>query len=401
MRTFAKVLAVTAVAAIAVTGCGRSNTSTGGGGATTPAVGPVSGVSSVPGASEAAGGSGGAGASDASGAAGGSGGSTFPADALIGVALPQKTSENWVLAENLFKTDLAAAGFKADVQFANGGVSEQQNQIQAMVTKGAKVIVVGAIDGSQLGSQLKSAKDSGATVIAYDRLLKNTDAVDYYIAYDNFKVGVLQGTALLEGMAKKKPKGPYNIELFAGSPDDANAQVFFDGAMSILKPKIDDGTLKVTSGQKGFQQVVTQGWKAENAQKRMDTLLTGNYTSAALDGVLSPNDTLARAIITSVKAAGKPVPVVTGQDSEVESVKSIMAGEQYSTINKDTRNLVKDTITMLTTLQKGGKPDINDAKSYNNGVKVVPAHLLPPQIVTKANAKEAYANDPTLSPLTK
>ena len=165
-------------------------------------------------------------------------------------------------------------------------------------------------------------------------------------------------------------------------------------------PFTTDGTLVVTSKQTDFQQVVTQGWKAENAQKRMDTLLTASYTSATLDGVLSPNDTLGRAIITSVKAAGKPVPVVTGQDSEVESVKSIMAGEQYSTINKDTRNLVKDTITMLTALQKGQKPKVTDEKSYNNGVKVVPANLLAPVIVTKENAKEAYANDPTLSKVT-
>ena len=367
MRPFAKVLAVTSVAALAMTGCARANdtASTGGSGAT-----------------------------------GGSSASGFAADATIGVALPQKTSENWVLAESLFNTQLAAAGFKADVQFANGGVSEQQNQIQAMITKGAKVIVVGAIDGSQLGTQLKAAKDAGAQVIAYDRLVKNTDAVDYYVAYDNRKVGQLQGQALLDGMAKKKPNGPYNIELFAGSPDDANAQVFFDGAMDVLKPKIADGTLVVTSKQADFQQVVTQGWKAENAQKRMDTLLTASYTSATLDGVLSPNDTLGRAIITSVKAAGKPVPVVTGQDSEVESVKSIMAGEQYSTINKDTRNLVKDTITMLTALQKGQKPKVTDEKSYNNGVKVVPANLLAPVIVTKENAKEAYANDPTLSKVT-
>ncbi len=167
----------------------------------------------------------------------------------IGVALPQKTSENWVLAEKLFNDGLNGAGFKADVQFANGGVSEQQNQISAMVTKGAKVIIVGAIDGAQLGTQLKQAKDAGATVIAYDRLLLNTANVDYYVAYDNFKVGVLQGQALLDGMKAKKPTGPYNIELFAGSPDDANAKVFFDGAMSVLKPKIDDGTLKVVSGQ--------------------------------------------------------------------------------------------------------------------------------------------------------
>jgi putative multiple sugar transport system substrate-binding protein len=368
MRTFTKVLGVTAVAALVLTGCGRSSDT----GTTTP------------------------GASN-----GGSAAAGFPANAVIGIALPQKTSENWVLAEQLFKDGLSSAGFQGDVQFANGGVSEQQNQISAMVTKGAKVIVVGAIDGSQLGTQLKAAKDSGATVIAYDRLVKNTNAVDYYVAYDNFKVGELQGQALLDGMVKKKPNGPYNIELFAGSPDDANAQVFFDGAMKVLTPKIDDGTLKVVSGQKDFNQVVTQGWKAENAQKRMDTLLSANYTSAALDGVLSPNDTLARAILTSVGDANKPLPIVTGQDSEVESVKSIMAGQQYSTINKDTRNLVKETIAMVTALQKGQAPTVNDTKSYNNGVKVVPANLLPPVIVTKENAAEAYANDPTLSALTK
>ncbi|WP_332761111.1 sugar-binding protein [Pseudarthrobacter sp.] len=325
----------------------------------------------------------------------------FEKNSSIGVALPQKTSENWVLAEKLFNDGLSSAGFKPDVQFANGGVSEQQNQISAMITKGAKVIIVGAIDGAQLGTQLKQAKDSGATIIAYDRLLLNTENVDYYVAYDNFKVGVLQGQALLDGMKAKKPTGPYNIELFAGSPDDANAKVFFDGAMSILKPKIDDGTLKVLSGQASFEQAVTQGWKAENAQRRADTLLTGSYGSASLDGVLSPNDTLARAVLTSVKAAGKPLPIITGQDSEVESVKSILAGEQYSTINKDTRKLVEHAIVMVKDLQAGKKPEINDDKSYNNTVKTVPAFLLPPVIVTAANVKTAYVDDPVLGPLTK
>ncbi|KRE71800.1 substrate-binding domain-containing protein [Arthrobacter sp. Soil762] len=325
----------------------------------------------------------------------------FEKNSSIGVALPQKTSENWVLAEKLFNDGLSSAGFKPDVQFANGGVSEQQNQISAMITKGAKVIIVGAIDGAQLGTQLKQAKDSGATIIAYDRLLLNTENVDYYVAYDNFKVGVLQGQALLDGMKTKKPTGPYNIELFAGSPDDANAKVFFDGAMSILKPKIDDGTLKVLSGQASFEQAVTQGWKAENAQRRADTLLTGSYGTASLDGVLSPNDTLARAVLTSVKAAGKPLPIITGQDSEVESVKSILAGEQYSTINKDTRKLVEHAIVMVKDLQAGKTPEINDDKSYNNTVKTVPAFLLPPVIVTAANVKTAYADDPVLGPLTK
>ena len=407
MRSLTKVLAVTAAAGLALTGCGRSDDSN-------------------------------SSASTGSSASTSTGASGFAADSVIGVSLPQKTSENWVLAEKLFNDGLSGAGFKQSVQFANGGVTEQQNQIDAMITQGAKVLVadlnaekgealaneiggafasvdvtlalagaavllvVGAIDGGQLGSQLKAAKDKGITVIAYDRLLTNTADVDYYVAFDNFKVGVLQGTALLEGMAKKKPNGPYNIELFAGSPDDNNAKVFFEGAMSVLQPKIDDGTLKVVSGQTTFEQAVTQGWKAENAQNRMDTLLAGSYTgSTVLDGVLSPNDTLARAILTSVDAAGKAIPVVTGQDSEVESIKSIMAGKQYSTINKDTRKLVAATIDMVKALQAGQKPTVTDDKSYNNGVKVVPANLLTPVIATKENAAEVYKDDPTLGPLTK
>ena len=320
----------------------------------------------------------------------------FAPNALIGVALPQKTSENWVLAQSLFQNDLQAAGFKFDVQFANGGVPEQENQIQTMVTKGARVLIVGAIDGSQLGAQLTEAKQAGATVIAYDRLLRNTAAVDYYLAYDNFKVGELQGQALLEGLAKRKGPGPWNIELIAGSPDDANSQVFFDGAMSVLKPRIADGTLSVRSGQITFAQAATQGWKAENAQKRMDTILAGTYPTRDLQGILAPNDTLARAALTAAKAAGKQPPVVTGQDSEVESVKSILRGEQYSTINKDTTALVRHAILMVTDLQQGRAPEVNDTHSYYNGVKVVPAYLLVPRIVTLENVREAYANDPVL-----
>jgi putative multiple sugar transport system substrate-binding protein len=336
--------------------------------------------------------------------AGASATSGFGNDALIGVALPSKTSENWVLAGDLFTNGLKDAGFKSDVQYAaaSGTVADQQSQIQAMVTKGAKVIIIGAADGSQLSTQVEAAQAAGIKVIAYDRLIKNTKAVDYYVAYDNFKVGQLQGQALLDGMKAKKATGPYTIEVFAGSPDDANSQVFFNGAMDVLKPAITAGTVVVGSGQADFKQATTDGWKAENAQRRMDSLMTSTYSSGkTLDGVLSPNDTLARAIITSIKGAGKAVPIVTGQDSEVESVKSIMAGEQYSTINKDTRNLVKQAVQMVKDLGSGKAPEVNDTKSYDNGQKVVPSYLLPPQIVTKANAAQSYANDPLLAPLTK
>ncbi|PJJ71062.1 putative multiple sugar transport system substrate-binding protein [Diaminobutyricimonas aerilata] len=328
----------------------------------------------------------------------------FAADSSIGVALPDKTSENWVLAGDLFTEGLEEAGFKADVQYApaNNTVPEQQNQISSMVTNGAKVIIIGAKDSAQLSAQVEQAKQSGAVVIAYDRLITNTEAVDYYLAFDNFKVGQLQGQALLDGLAEKYPDADtYNIELFAGSPDDNNAKVFFDGAMEVLQPKIDDGTLNVVSGQTGFEQVVTQGWLAQNAQSRMDTVLAGNYTGTELHGVLSPNDTLARAIIESTRAAGKPLPVVTGQDSEVESVKSIVAGEQYMTIYKDTRALVQAAIDMVKTLQAGDEPEVNDTETYDNGVKVVPSFLLDPVVVTKENAADAYADNDTLSALTK
>lgn len=328
----------------------------------------------------------------------------FAADATIGVALPDKTSENWVLAGQLFTDGLKKAGFKPDVQYApaSNTVAEQQNQIQAMVTGGAKVIIIGAKDGKQLATQVEAAKDAGVTVIAYDRLIENTKAVDYYVAFDNFKVGQLQGQALLDGLAERAGhEAPYNIELFSGSPDDANSAVFFNGAMDVLQPKIDDGTLKVVSGQTEIAQTATEGWKAENAQRRMDSLLTSTYSSETLDGVLSPNDTLARAIITSVQQAGKPVPVVTGQDSEVESVKSIMEGIQYSTINKDTTLLVEQSIKMVGQLQKGEEVDVNDTEQYDNGAKVVPAYLLDPIIVTKENAAEAYANVPSLLEIVK
>ncbi|MEV8336921.1 sugar-binding protein [Leucobacter sp. NPDC077196] len=344
--------------------------------------------------SERAGDTGGSG--DTDGAATSTG---FEAGSTIGVALPDKTSENWVLAGKLFTDGLEEAGYKADVQYApaSNTVAEQQNQIQAMVTGGAKVIVVGAKDGKQLATQVQAAKDAGATVIAYDRLIENTDALDYYVAFDNFKVGQLQGQALLDGLEERTDHdAPYNVELFSGSTDDANSAVFFNGAMDVLQPKIDDGTLVVGSGQTDIQQTATAGWKAENAQSRMDTILTSAYSDTDVDGVLSPNDTLARAVLTSVEQAGKPLPVVTGQDSEVESVRSIMEGKQYSTINKDTALLVEQTIKMIGQLQQGEEVDVNDTDQYDNGSKVVPAYLLDPVIVTQENAADSYQNVPNL-----
>jgi len=325
----------------------------------------------------------------------------FKAGSTIGVALPDKTSENWVLAGKLFTDDLTKAGFKADVQYAPSAntASEQASQISTMNTKGAKVLIIGAFDGKQLGAQVKTAHDNGAAVIAYDRIIQDSPNVDYYIAYDNEKVGELQGQALLDGMKARFPDAKtYNIELFSGASTDPNAAVFFNGAMKILQPKIADGTLKVVSGETEVGKTQTTGWLAANAQTRMDTLLAGHYSGTVLNGVLSPNDTLARAIITSIHAAGKdtPVqPVVTGQDSEAASIPLIMSGVQYSTINKDTTKLVEQAVAMVKELAAGKKATTNSGTTDNGSVKV-PTYYLPPELVTKDNAAKSYANNPTL-----
>ena len=337
----------------------------------------------------------------AGGAAASSGSAAgFPKGSLIGVALPQKTSQNWVDAQSSFPKLIKAAGFTSQVQFANSGVAEQQSQISALITRGAKVLVVGAIDGSQLGNQLAAARAKGIKVISYDRLVTNTPNVDYWVTFNPEKVGELQGTSLLKGLAAEvKHKAPYNVELFAGSPDDANAKTFFSGAMKILQPKIDDGTLKVQSGQETFQKVATQGWLPNNAQSRMDSILTAHYSKNTLDGVLSPNDTIARALITSIQNAKKPVPPMTGQDADPDSIKLIAQGVQYSTIDKATATQVGATVTMIKQLAAGQTPTgING--SSPNGKKNVPTQLLTPILVTKDNAAAVFKSDPVREPLT-
>ena len=330
-------------------------------------------------------------------------------DLKIGIALPQKTSQNWVEAEGMFTENCESSGVECIIQFANSGAAEQQNQIATMIENGVNALIIGAVDGSQLGTQLAQAKAAGIPIIAYDRLLTNTTDIDYYIAYDNFQVGELQGQALLEGLEKiKTGKDKWTIELIAGSPDDANSLKFFDGAMSVLTPKIDDGTLSIPSGQKEFNQVSTQGWDPKNVQTRMDTILSANYSGDdVMDGVLSPNDTLGRAAITSVEQAGKDLPVVTGQDSEDESVTWVTQGKQYSTIYKDTRTLVEASLALAIDAASGNDaPDvagatINDTDYESQEGNPVVSYLLTPQIVTADNAADVYANDETRLELVK
>jgi len=327
----------------------------------------------------------------------------FEEGSVIGVALPDKTSENWTIAGEIFTESLTEAGYEPNVQYAGSTspVPDQQAQISAMIQDGAKVIVIGANDAKQLGAQVAEARDQGVTIIAYDRLISDTENVDYYVAFNNFKVGQEQGQALLDGLAAKFPdQDTYNIELIAGAATDPNASVFFNGAMDVLQPKIDDGTLVVVSGQTTFEQVQTAEWDPAEAQTRMDTVLQGSYQGDTnINGILSPNDTLARAAIQSVSTAAKGPIVVTGQDSEAASIPLIMSGEQYMTIYKDTRKLIAQTIDMINALAAGDEAETNAEE--DNGSIEVPTFYLDPVVVTADNAVEVYADNETLAPLTQ
>ena len=310
----------------------------------------------------------------------------------IGISMPTKSSARWISDGASMVKYFQAKGYKPDLQYADDDIPNQLAQIENMITKGSKVLVIAAIDGTTLSDALQKAADKGIKVISYDRLIRGSKNVDYYTTFDNFQVGVLQAGSIVDKLGLKQGKGPFNIELFGGSPDDNNAFFFYNGAMSVLDPYIKSGKLVVRSKQMGMDKVGTLRWDGAVAQARMDNLLSAYYTNARVDAVLSPYDGLSIGILSSLKGVGygtpkQPFPVVSGQDAELPSVKSMLAGEQYSTVFKDTRELAKVTVDMVDAVLAGKQPQINDTKTYNNGVKVVPSYLLKPVSVDASNWK--------------
>ncbi|MET3898194.1 putative multiple sugar transport system substrate-binding protein [Devosia sp. UYZn731] len=309
----------------------------------------------------------------------------------IGISMPTKSSLRWISDGDALVKALTEKGYTVDLQYAEDDIPNQLSQVENMVTKGVKALVIAAVDGTTLSAVLQQAADAGIKVVAYDRLIRDSANVDLYTTFDNFQVGVLQANSLLTGLGYPEKKGPFNIELFGGSPDDNNAFFFYDGAMSVLQPLIDKGDLVVKSGQLGMDTVGTLRWDGAVAQARMDNILSANYSDGSrVDAVLAPYDGLSRGIISSLRGVGygtadQPWPIISGQDAEVPSIKAIIAGEQYSTIYKDTRELAAKTAELVDTLLTGGTPEGLDTKTYNNGVKVVPSILLTPYAVDKSN----------------
>src|SRR5687767_8557547 len=311
----------------------------------------------------------------------------------VGVSMPTKSSARWIDDGNNMVKYLKDKGYKADLQYADDDIPNQLAQVENMITKKVKVLVIAAIDGTTLSNALQKAADRGVKVVAYDRLIRGSRNVDYYTTFDNFQVGVLQAQSIEQALNLKAGKGPYNIELFGGSPDDNNAFFFYNGAMSVLDPYIKSGKLVVRSKQMGMDKVGTLRWDGAVAQARMDNLLSAFYGKEKVHAVLSPYDGLSIGILSSLKGVGyctaqQPCPVVSGQDAEVPSVKSMLRNEQYSTVFKDTRELAKVTANMVDALLAGKEVPVNDTKTYDNGVKVVPSYLLKPVSVGRDNWEE-------------
>ncbi|MFE0738698.1 multiple monosaccharide ABC transporter substrate-binding protein [Streptomyces sp. NPDC058855] len=320
-------------------------------------------------------------------------------DLTIGIAMPTKSSERWIADGRNMTASLEKAGFSTTLQYGEDDPDQQVAQIENMITQGVDALVVAAINGEALSNVLQQAADADIPVISYDRLIVGSPHVDYYASFDNEKVGELQATYIVEKLGLKygAKKGPFNIELFAGSNDDNNTKYFFNGAMKVLKPYLDKKQLVVRSQQTQLNQVTTLRWDGGTAQKRMDDLLTSSYATARVDAVLSPYDGISIGILSALKSddygsPAKPLPVVTGQDAEVASVKSIIAGQQTQTVYKDTRALAQVAADMVSAVLSGKKPEINDDTTYHNGKKVVPAFLLDPVSVDKSNYRKVLVD---------
>lgn len=312
----------------------------------------------------------------------------------VGLALPTKSSQRWVDDGNNMKEELESLGYEVDMQYAEDIIENQVSQIENMITKEVDAIVIAAIDGNVLGDVVDKAADAGIPVIAYDRLIMNTTNLSYYATFDNFKVGELIGTFIAENLGVTEGEvGPFNMEVFGGSPDDNNAYYLYDGAMSKLQQYIDNGSIVVKSSQLVMEKVSTLRWDGATAQTRMDNLLGTYYTNENVHAILSPYDGISIGIISSLKSMGYghgdlKLPIVTGQDAELSSIKSIIAEEQTQTVFKDTRVLAKKTVEMVEAVLNGEEAEVNDTQSYFNNEMYVKSYLCEPISITKENYKE-------------
>lgn len=307
----------------------------------------------------------------------------------IGVAMPTKDLQRWNQDGTNMEKQLTDAGYEVDLQYASNDITTQVSQIETMISNGAELLVIASIDGDSLGTVLEQAKEQNIPVIAYDRLIMNSDAVSYYATFDNYKVGTVQGEYIVKALDLENAAGPFNLEIFTGDPGDNNAKFFYNGAMDVLNPYIEAGKLVVKSNQVDFETVATANWSTENSQSRMENIISSYYADGTkLDVVLCSNDSTALGVENALAANYTgDWPVITGQDCDIANVKNMIAGKQSMSIFKDTRDLAAKTVEMVDAIMKGGTAPVNDTSSYNNGVKVVDTYLCDPVYADVDNYK--------------
>lgn len=309
---------------------------------------------------------------------------------LVGVAMPTKDLQRWNQDGSNMEAQLKKAGYDVDLQYASNDIQTQVSQIENMISNGCKLLVIASIDGDSLGTVLAQAKEANIPVIAYDRLIMNSDAVNYYATFDNYMVGTKQGEYIKDALDLDNAAGPFNMEVFTGDPGDNNAKFFYNGAIDVLKPYIDAGKLVITSGQLDFATVATANWATDAAQSRMENILSSYYADGkTLDVVLCSNDSTALGVENALEAnyTGK-YPIVTGQDCDVANVKNMIAGKQAMSIFKDTRTLATQVVAMVDAIMKGGEAPVNDTKSYDNGTGIIPSYLCEPVFADATNYKD-------------
>lgn len=375
-RKLLSVFLAGAMAATLLTGCGGSSN---GGAADTAADAATDTATEAPAEADAAADT----AAEAKPEGGADGG-------LIGVAMPTKDLQRWNQDGSNMKAELEAAGYQVDLQYASNDVATQVSQIENMINNGCQLLVIASIDGSSLGTVLEQAKDAEIPVIAYDRLIMNSEAVSYYATFDNYMVGTRQGEYIEQALDLKNAKGPFNLEIFTGDPGDNNANFFYGGAIDVLQPYIDEGKLVVKSGQVDFASVATANWSTETAQSRMEAIISSNYGDGTkIDAVLCSNDSTALGVTNALEANYTgDWPVITGQDCDIANVKNMIAGKQSMSIFKDTRTLASKVVEMVDAIMKGGEAPVNDTESYDNGTGVIPSYLCEPVFADKDNYKE-------------
>ncbi|MFF4034163.1 multiple monosaccharide ABC transporter substrate-binding protein [Streptomyces sviceus] len=307
----------------------------------------------------------------------------------VGVAMPTRSSDRWLTDGRSIVKDLKGKGYKAKLVYGDDDPKAQISQIENLIRQRVDALIIAAIDAKSLNGVLQEAAAAHIPVISYDRLILGTKNVDYYVSFDNEMVGRMQASHIIKKLGLEDGKGPFNIELFAGSPDDNNTKYFFDGAMARLQPFLDSKQLVVPSGQTKLSRITTLRWDGPTAEKRMRGILATWYQSKKVDAVLSPYDGISRGVLSALKSdgygSGSGLPVITGQDAEPASVKSIIAGQQSETVYKDVRELAGAAAEMVDDILKDRRPRINNRRDYNNGVKNVPAYLLQPQSLDETN----------------